>query len=182
MSVTYGFYNSVAGDRVYDAVQVSQMFDGILTDGIFKMVGNQFLVIPNTGMQIIVRSGKAWFNHTWTYNDSDMGLTVSNSDLVLPRIDSVILEVNAAIGSRVNTIKMLNGTPNASPVPPTLTNTAELHQYALAYISVAAAASSIVSGDISQLVGTVGTPFVVFPEPIADGSNAADVLKVQIFT
>lgn len=182
MPVTFGFYNSVAGDRVYDAVQVSQMFDGILTDGVFKWVGNKFEVIPNAGMNIIVRSGKAWFDHTWTYNDSDMGLTVSNSDLVLPRIDTVVLEVNAAIGSRINTIKMVNGTPNASPVPPTLTNTAELHQYPLAYISVGAAVSSILVGDISQLVGTIACPFVVFPEPIQDGSNAADVLKVQIFT
>lgn len=182
MAISFGFYNSVAGDRVYDALQVSKMFDGILTDGVFKMIGNKFQVIPNTGMQIFVKSGKAWFNNTWTLNDSDLDLTVSNSDLVLPRIDSVILEVNSAIASRTNTIKMLNGTPHASPVPPTLTNTEELHQYALAYISVAAGASSILVGDISQLVGTITCPYVVFPEPIEDGSNAADVLKVQIFT
>lgn len=182
MPVTFGFYNSVAGDRAYDSLQVSQMFDGILTDGIFKMVGNTFQVIPNTGMGIIVKSGKAWFNHTWTYNDTDLGLTVSNSDLVLPRIDTVVLEVNAALANRTNSIKMVNGTPNASPVPPTLTNTAEVHQYPLAYISVGAAVSSIVSGNISQVVGTIACPFVVFPEPIQDGSNAADVLKVQIFT
>lgn len=182
MTITYGFYNSVAGDRVYDAIQVSQMFNGILTDGVFKQVGNKFQVIQDSGMNILVRSGKAWFNDTWTYNDGDIGLTVSNSDLILPRIDTVALEVNAALASRVNTIKMVNGTPNASPVPTTLTNTSELHQYPLAYIYVAAGVTSILNGDITQVVGTVDCPFIVFPEPLIAPSDAADVLKVQIFT
>lgn len=183
MTVTFGFYNSVAGDRVYDAVVISQMFNGILTDGVFKLVGNKFQVVPNTGMEIFVKSGKAWFNDTWTLNDADLGLTVSNSDLALPRIDTVVLEVNAALASRTNTIKMVNGTPNASPVPPTLTNTSELHQYPLAYISVAAGATSIVTGDITQVVGSVNCPFITFPEPaLIDDGDAANVLKVQIFT
>ncbi len=182
MAITFGFYNSVAGDRVYDAVQVSQMFHGILTDGVFKLVGNKFQVIQNSGMDILVRSGKAWFNYTWTYNDGDIGLTVSNSDLVLPRIDTVVLEVNAALASRINTIKMVAGTPNALPVPPTLTNTAELHQYPLAYVNVAAGVTSIVNGDITQVVGTVSCPFITFPEPAVVDGDAADVLKVQIFT
>jgi hypothetical protein len=182
MTVQYGFYNSVAGDRVYDALDVSKMFNGILTDGVFKLVGNKFQVIQNSGMSIFVKSGKAWFNNTWTLNDADLALTVSNSDLVLPRIDTVALEVNAALASRTNSIKMVNGTPNALPIAPTLTNTAELHQYPLAYIYVGAGVSTIVNADITQVVGTIACPFIVFPEPIEDGSNAADVLKVQIFT
>jgi hypothetical protein len=182
MTISFGFYNSVAGDRVYDAVTVSKMFNGIITDGVFKLIGTTFLVIQNTGMNIYVGSGKAWFNNTWTYNDSNLGLTVSAAHASLPRIDTVVLEVNAAVGSRVNTIKMVNGTPNASPVPPTLTNTAELHQYPLAYIAVAALTTSIVNANITQVVGSAPCPFVLFPEPAALESYASDVLKVQIFT
>jgi hypothetical protein len=182
MTVTYGFYNAVANDRVYDAVQLSQMFNGIITDGVFKLVGNKFQVTQNTGMDIIVRSGKAWFNNTWTYNDGDIGLTVSASDLINPRIDTVVLEVNSALATRVNTIKIVNGTPAAVPVAPTLTHTAEVNQYPLAYIYVAASAASIVNGDITQVVGTIDCPYIVFPEPLIAPSDAADVLKVQIFT
>ena len=133
-------------------------------------------------MAIIVKSGKAWFNNTWTLNDSNFGLIIANSDLILPRIDTVVLEINAALASRTNTIKVITGTPNAVPVPPTLTNTAELHQYPLAYVSVSAGATSIVNANITQLVGTVNCPYVVFPEPLIAPSDAADVLKVQIFT
>lgn len=182
MAISFGFYNSVAGDRVYDAVQVSQMFNGVLTDGVFKNVGNKFQVIQDAGMNILVRSGKAWFNNTWTLNDGDIGLTVPNSDLILPRIDTVVLEVNAALASRTNTIKIVSGTPNAIPVPPTLTNTTELHQYPLAYIYLGSGVVSIVNENITQVVGTVDCPFVAFPEPLIAPSDAADVLKVQIFT
>lgn len=182
MTVKFGFYNSVAGDRVYDALDVSKMFDGILTDGVFKLIGNKFQVVQSAGMNILVKTGKAWFNNTWTLNDTDLSLLVSNSDLILPRIDTVALEVNAALASRTNSIKMVNGTANAIPVAPTLTNTAEVHQYPLAYIYVGAGVSTIVNANITQVVGTIDCPFVVFPEPIEDGSNAADVLKVQIFT
>jgi len=182
MAITFGFYNSVANDRVYDAVQVSQMFDGIIMDGVFKLVGDKFQVIQDSGMDILVRSGKAWFNNTWTLNDGDISLTVTSSDLILPRIDTVILEVNAALASRTNTIKLIDGTPNALPVPPTLINTEELHQYPLAYIYVDSGVSSVVNADITQVVGTVDCPFVVFPEPVVSDGDAADVLKVQIFT
>ncbi len=36
MSVTFGFYNSVNGDRKYDAIQMSSIFDGIIRDGVFQ--------------------------------------------------------------------------------------------------------------------------------------------------
>lgn len=182
MPIGFGFYNSVAGDRAYDAVDISGMFRGIIIDGVFKLVGNKFQVVQNTGMTIFVKSGKAWFNSTFTINSSDYLLTVSPSDLVLPRIDTVALEVNAALAVRTNTIKMVNGIPNAVPVPPTLTNTTELHQYPFAYIYVAAGVISILTANITQVVGTVACPYVVFPEPAVVDGDAADVLKVQIFT
>ena len=34
MSVTYGFYNSLNGDRRYDANQMSAIFDGLIIDGV----------------------------------------------------------------------------------------------------------------------------------------------------
>ena len=182
MALTFGFYNSVANDRVYDAVQVSKMFDGVITDGIFKLIGNKFQVVQNTGMNIIVKSGKAWFNNTWTYNDTDYGLTVAAAHLTLPRVDTVALEVNAALASRTNTIKMIAGTPASVPVPPTLTNTSELHQYPLAYISVAANALSIVNANITQVVGTLACPYVTFPDAAVVDGNASNVIKIQVFT
>lgn len=180
MAITYGFYNSVAGDRVYDAVQFSKIFDGIISDGVFELVGDGLQVTDGTGMGVIVGTGKAWFDHTWTTNDAALGLTLTAADVVLPRIDAIVLEVNASNAVRANTIKVLTGTPASSPVEPTLTNTSEIHQYPLAYIAVAAGTTEIVPGDITDTIGSVLCPFVTFPNAGAGGG--ADVLEVQIFS
>ena len=42
MSVTSGFFNSLNGDRRYNAEQMSSIFDGIINDGIFANIGTAF--------------------------------------------------------------------------------------------------------------------------------------------
>lgn len=180
MTVSFGFYNSVDGDRTYDAVQLSSMFDGVISDGVFELVGDGLAVTDGVGMNVVVGSGKAWFDHTWTLNDADLILAIAASDLVLPRIDSVILEVDASNAVRANSIKVITGTPASVPVPPTLTNTSEIHQYALAYVTVGAAVSEITPGDVNDLVGTGFRPYVVFPG--AGSGGGADILEMQVFS
>lgn len=161
MAVTYGFYNSVNGDRKYNAEQMAQIFDGIINDGVFSSVGTAFTVSPSSGMVISVGAGRAWFNHTWTYNDAAITLTVSTAPAgTLSRIDAVVIEVDT--NNRVNTIKIVAGTQAASPVRPTLVNTGGVYQYALAYITVAAGTTAITSTMIASVVGT-DTPFVTGP-------------------
>ena len=70
MSISYGFYNSINHDRKYNAEQISSIFDGIITDGVYHSIGNAFSVTPGTDMSVNVASGRAWFNHTWTLNDA----------------------------------------------------------------------------------------------------------------
>lgn len=180
MAIKYGFYNSVGGDRTYDAVDISSMFDGVITDGVFESIGNKLVVTDGTGMNVIVGTGKAWFDHTYTINDAALTLAIAASDLVLPRIDTVVLEVNASNAVRANTIKVITGTPATIPNPPALTNTSEIHQYPLAHVSVAAAETEIDLADITDMVGTVDTPFVTVPG--ASGTGGAAVLEVQVFS
>lgn len=160
MSVTYGFYNSSNGDRKYNALQMSQIFDGIINDGIYMSIGDKLMVSAGSGMTINVGTGRAWFNHTWTLNDATLPLPVTESDLLLPRIDAVILEVNEAVSSRTNSIKIITGEPSSNPTRPTLTNDTEVHQYPLAYVTVPDGATSIIASQIENCVGTDSTPFV----------------------
>lgn len=158
MSFNYGFYNSRNGDRKYDALDISRIFDGIIKDGVFMNVGNQFKVAVLSNMQLTVDSGRAWFNHTWSYNDSKFVVTITDSDVLLPRIDAVILEIDE--DNRMNTVKVLTGTAATVPAKPTLTNTATVHQYPLAYVKVPANSSSITADNIENAVGTSACPFV----------------------
>lgn len=160
MAVTYGFYDSLNHDRLYNAQQMSAIFDGIINDGVFMSVGNQFHTVAGTGMQVIVKSGRAWFDSTWTLNDAEYPLNIDAADVLLTRIDAVVLEVNSEVTTRANTIKVIKGTPASTPAKPTLTNTATIHQHALAYVTVAKNITAITNSMIEIVVGKTETPYV----------------------
>lgn len=162
MAVTYGFYNSSNGDRKYNAEQFGSIFDGIIMDGVFEVIGDHFAVTPVGGpLAVYVGTGRAWFNHTWTLNDSNFQVTLEDSNLVLPRIDAIVLEVNES--TRTNSFKVVTGTAASSPQKPTLTNTQTVHQYALAYVTVPYGATTITQSNIENHVGLDDCPFVTGP-------------------
>lgn len=158
--VTYGFYNSKDHDRRYDAIQMSSIFDGIVRDGIFMSIGGCLRVKQDSGMTILVETGRAWFNHTWTLNDAILPLEVPQSEIILNRIDAVVLEVNADVGVRANAIKIVKGTPATNPVAPTMIHTYTVNQYPLAHVYVGQRVSEIRQANITNMVGTSQTPFV----------------------
>ena len=161
MAVTYGFYNALNHDRLYDAIQMSSIFDGIIRDGIFSTIGDCMVVsAPEDGLYVNVGSGRAWFNHTWTLNDTDYPIEAEEAEVVLDRIDAVVIEVNSAAEVRANSIKFIKGTPSSEPVKPTLIHNAEVNQYALAYVTIRAGQTTIFQQDIENVVGTDETPFI----------------------
>jgi hypothetical protein len=160
MSVTYGFYNSLNGDRKYDAIQLSSLFDGLIVDGVFASIGTCFAVKAKGGLTVDVGIGKAWFNHTWTLNDAILPLEAPISEVLLDRIDAVVLEIDSSEFVRANSIKFIQGTPSSQPVRPTMASSETLHQYPLCYIYRAAGSTEITQADITNMVGTEETPFI----------------------
>lgn len=160
MSVSYGFYNSLNGDRKYDAAQISSIFDGLIVDGVFASIGTAFVVKAAGGLTVNVGIGRAWFNHTWTLNDAILPLTAEESEVLLDRIDAVVLEVNNLESVRANSIKIIKGTPSSVPERPTLENEGNVHQHPLAYIYRKFGSSVITQANITNMVGTTETPFV----------------------
>lgn len=160
MSLTSGFFDSLNGDRKYNTLQLSSIFDGIISEGVYATYGNHFLVSPVSGMQIKVGSGRAWLDHTWTLNSTDYPLTVEDAEVVLKRIDTVIIEVDRRDSGRINRLRILKGTPASSPSAPTLTNTDTLKQYPLANILVKPNVTEITTADITNRIGTSALPWV----------------------
>lgn len=160
MAFTYGFYNSKGGDRKYNADQMGNLFDGILNDGVFDNVGNIFATVPGEGLQVLVKSGRAWFNKTWSYNDAAYPIYLERPDVAVPRIDAIVLEVDRRETHRRNRIGYVKGVPSSIPTKPTLTNTDLIRQYPLSYVTVRAGISSINSTDIEIRVGQSDCPFV----------------------
>ena len=160
MSVSSGFFNSLNGDRKYNAAQMSAIFDGLIIDGVFASIGTAFAVKAAGGLTVNVGIGKAWFDHTWTVNDSILPMTAPEAEVLLDRIDAVVLEVNGTESVRENTIKFVKGNPSSAPSRPTLTNEGNVHQYPLCYIYRKYGTGVINQADITPMVGTESTPFV----------------------
>ena len=170
MALTYGFYNAleVNGefDRTYDAVQMSQIFDGIVNDGIYASVGNHFAVSSVSGLDVSVDTGRAWFNHTWSYNDATVVLTgaIDSADMLHPRIDAVVLDIDTRINRRENAIKVVKGEASSNPQKPALQNGTEnpgWYQHPLAFITIPAGATTIDQSNIENAIGVdPRTPYV----------------------
>lgn len=160
MAFTCGFFNSENGDRKYNAEQMSAIFDGIIADGVFTTIGDHMAVSAGTGMQVLVGTGKAWFDHTWNVNDAAYPLAIAASDVTLSRIDAIVLETNHSDSVRLNKLRVVQGTVASSPVKPTLTNSEKVHQHPLAWVTVAPGVTKIAASAIENAVGTSACPFV----------------------
>ena len=160
MAVTCGFFNSLGGDRKYPANDISRIFDGVIRDGVYMSIGDKFAVTATTGMTVNVGSGRAWFNHTWTLNDADLPILMDDPDLVLDRIDAIVLEINRSEEVRNNVIKAVNGTASSSPQNPVMVNTEFIEQVPFAYINRKHGVTEIKTEDIKIVVGTSECPYV----------------------
>ena len=160
MSVTSGFFNSLNGDRRYNAEQMSSIFDGVINDGIFANIGTVFSVNADVGNTIIVGIGRAWFNSIWLLNDALLPLIANISEILLDRIDAVVIEINHSDSVREGSIKSIKGTPSSTPNSPTMVHTSDINQYPLAYIYRKANSISIIQADITNMIGTASTPYI----------------------
>lgn len=160
MSLTCGFYDSINHDRRYSAAQFSELFDGVINDGVFMTIGDTMVVKALGGMDLAVGTGRAWFFGTWSAIDTEYPITLSASELVLDRIDAVVLEVNKSQQIRENSIKIVRGIGASNPQKPELVNTEEVKQLPLAYVNVKAKTTVITQADITNCVGTEECPFV----------------------
>ena len=161
MAFTYGFYDSLSGDRKYNAEQFTSIFDGIIQDGVFESIGEKFQVKAKStpSMKILVGSGRAWFNHTWTLNTADEELTIGSPAVLFTRRDAVVLEVNFTQGVRANSFKVIPGAEDSSSTLPTLTHSGGVYQHLLAIVTVAPGTTAIEQSMITNYIGMDQTPY-----------------------
>lgn len=171
MSVTSGFFNSLNGDRRYNAEQMSAIFDGIINDGVFANIGTAFGVKADTGNVITIGIGRAWFNSTWLLNDAILPITADASEVLLDRYDAVVIEIDHSDSVRAGSIKIIKGTPSSSPQYPAMTSTLDVHQYPLAYIYRKAGSSEITQSNITNMIGTSSCPYITGILQVLDIDN-----------
>lgn len=153
MAIESGYYNSLNGDRKYNAETMSKYFNGLFTRGVLQNYQGKFVVEENEGMTVIVSSGKAYFSDgKWIENTTDLLVNIEAADVVLNRIDRIVLRNDRTKEGRKATVEVKKGTPSGSPTAPELTNNEDIEELSLATISVAAKQSEIKQINITNTI------------------------------
>lgn len=152
MAITYGYFNSVNGDRTYNADQMSEYFDGLVSNGVYESVGGALQVLAGSGMTVNVQTGRGLINCKWLKNDAVLTLNITQAHAILNRYTAIVLRLD--IANRLMTITTKDGTNASSPVKPAMQNDASKVELCLAYVYVGAGVSSISQSNIEDMRGS----------------------------
>jgi hypothetical protein len=112
----------------------------------------------SSGLIVKVRAGAAIVRGHYYRSTALESVPVAAPDLVNPRIDNLVLELDPVENSIL--LKMVAGTPAPSPEPPALVQTdSAIYQQLLAEVTVSAAATTISAADVknkSQMISKGG--------------------------
>lgn len=150
MAITSGFFDSINGDRKYDADQMSTYFEGLVSDGVYENIGDRFIVTAGTGMTVNVGSGRALIKSHWIKNDAAVSLTLDAADVQLSRIDAIVLRLDQTESGRNIDIAIKKGEPSQRPTAPPVTRNGNIHELMLATVTVNKSASQILQSNISD--------------------------------
>lgn len=153
MAITYGFWNALKQrdgtyDRVYNSDQISEMFEGLLSDGVFESVGDALIVKEKSGLTVEIGTGRAWIGDRWMKNDAKLDITLAAAHLTLNRWSAIVIK--ADYSNRVITIEEKAGTPATSPTKPTTTYNDSIKEKCLAYVYVGKGVTSITQTNITD--------------------------------
>lgn len=149
MAIRSGFFNSVNGDRKYDASRFAEYFASFIGNGVFPQPNNNLQVIANNDMTVTIKAGKAWINGYILINDDDYILEIDPADGVLNRIDRIVARYDVV--DREIRLEVKKGTFASNPVAPALQRDSDAYELALADIYVGAGVLSITEANITDL-------------------------------
>lgn len=152
MAITYGFFNSLNHDRTYNAAQITEYFDGLVSDGVYESVGGAMQVQAATGMNVDIQTGRAIIDCRWIRNDAVLTMPITASHVTLARYTAIMVRLDYS--ARTISIIAVDGTPATSPAKPEPTQTATVKDLVLAYLYIPAGATVIQQANIQDQRGT----------------------------
>ena len=135
--VSYGFFDSVNGDRRYSADDFTNYLGNLISDGVIASPSNGLQVQPSEGFTIKVTAGWAYIQHHYVHNDSDFFLTLDQPDIARDRIDRIVIRFDTA--KRKVDIAIRKGEPKAvgNASIPAIQRDNDIWELSLAYVYVA---------------------------------------------
>ncbi|MGD6992177.1 hypothetical protein [Sutcliffiella horikoshii] len=145
----YSFFNSVEGDRKYQASDFANFWKQFLTNGVYPYPSTNLQVLSNDSYTITVDAGHAMIQGYMYENTEAKDLTVEVADGVMNRIDAVVVQLDLSERKIQTLIK--KGTPATEPVRPSLTRTDTIYEIAIAELYIGKNAASISQMQIVDL-------------------------------
>ena len=114
-----GFFNSTLidgePDRVYTAEQLNDYLKGLVSEnGIYANISSDCQVVASDGMNVILKTGRGKVGSNWFEIDNDITIPISASDVVLNRIDSIVIQRNNS--TRLTAIVLKVGQLSSNPI------------------------------------------------------------------
>lgn len=151
MALDSGFFNSVGGDRLYNAEDMSRYFENILSSGIFKRIDNCLKVSASDGMNLTIAPGAGLIDCHWFRAMSAETVTIPTAHAVLPRFDIVVARLDMSDAVRAITLQVISGTPAESPTAPDPVRMPTMHDLVLALVYVPAGAAAITAENLTDV-------------------------------
>lgn len=167
------FFDSVDDDREYSADEHAEFFRAHFTNGVIEL-GTNLQVTPDTGLSVKVGYGAAVLEGYgyWLKTDAGGAKTLALvAAETLPRIDRVVVQLDKSVENRTAKLAVKKGTAAASPSAPGLTRSGNIYEISLARIAVAANATNIVAGNITDERSSTSACGIVQPRYTSDKLN-----------
>ena len=122
MAFYSGFFNSKGLDRTYTAEDFTSYLSSIICNGILDTYGQNFkLTAANSGLGVVLGTGKAWINGHYFINDSRYVIDLTSyQDESLPRYVGIAIYLDTTESVRSVTLKLFPGTPAENPQLPSI--------------------------------------------------------------
>ena len=142
------FFNSINGDRKYNASDYAAYFGSFIGNGVYPNPGNNLAVTASGGMNISVAAGKAWINGYYYENTGTFNMSIDPADGVLKRIDRIVLRLDHL--NRQIVLSVLKGTPASTPTASLLTRTSDIYELGIADILINNGDTAILQENITD--------------------------------
>jgi hypothetical protein len=150
MAIKYGFFNSVDGDRLYNAEDIGRFLHGIVSSGVFADKPDSLQVLANGDLTVTVQAGRAMLDCHYLENDAPLTLTLSAGG-TQDRVDAIIMRLD--MSERTCSIYVKEGTPSAAPVRPSVLRLDNTKEWMLAWVYVPKQATAITQSGVYDMRG-----------------------------
>lgn len=149
--IRYGFYDNVPGgnENKYYASDMSRYLYGVIGNGYFPTIYNEFKAMANNNLIITLGAGRWSIGGHWCESDEDITYNITAQGTIsstLPRIDRIVMRHdNSATGQSMTPVYKV-GVASSNPVPPALVGTSEndpIYEMPICQIYIPAGATAI---------------------------------------